>query len=405
MYYSLIGLLALAILLITNHDVLFHKGENSDTPVQKTYRWFLIAVILYYLSDILWGILETWNLTTLLYADTVIYFIAMALGILFWTRYVSAYLEGNNPFSRFLKKAGTVFFGGVTSLTILNLFVPIMFWFDEEGRYHTGPARNIALYVQIIILLLTAVYALHMSSVTFGASKQRHLTIGLFGLIMQLFISIQVFEPYLPLYAIGYMLGCCLLRTFVIENEREEYRINLETALERERNHFTELNSARALAYKDALTGVQSRLAYFEKQDTLDKAIAAGTLEQMAVAVFDINILKKINDEQGHEAGDNAIKEAAHMICEVFSHAPVYRIGGDEFAAILEGYSFERRNELMEDFNRQNEEHIQNHEVVVSAGMSDYIPNEDTSFAEVFERADLKMYWKKQELESRENDS
>lgn len=50
------------------------------------------------------------------------------------------------------------------------------------------------------------------------------MTIGFFGIAMMLLISIQVFYPLLPVYAMGYMLGTSLLRSFVVEDEKEEYR-------------------------------------------------------------------------------------------------------------------------------------------------------------------------------------
>lgn len=61
------------------------------------------------------------------------------------------------------------------------------------------------------------------------------MTIGFFGIAMMLLISIQVFYPLLPVYAMGYMLGTSLLHSFVVEDEKEEYRRELEDAAKRER--------------------------------------------------------------------------------------------------------------------------------------------------------------------------
>ena len=93
MYYSVIGLLALTVLIITNHDVLLQKPDGSASPVQRIYRRFLFCIMAYYITDILWGVLDSLSLTTLLYADTVVYYLAMAAGILLWTQYAIAYLE------------------------------------------------------------------------------------------------------------------------------------------------------------------------------------------------------------------------------------------------------------------------------------------------------------------------
>lgn len=396
MYYSLIGFLALLILAITNHDVLFKKAKVSAPKVQKIYRKFLIAVIVYYITDMCWGILESLSLTYLLFLDTEIYFFAMALGILFWTQYVVAYLDDRNSFRSFLSWAGIIFFISVCILTTVNFFMPVMFWFDEAGRYHTAFARYAILIIQIILLLLTSIYAFRVSAI--GKERSRHLTIGLSGFTMLIFIAIQVFFPYLPLYAIGYMMGCCLLRTFVIENEKEEYRKELELALERETQEVQELNTAWKLAYTDALTGVKSKLAYVEKQDRLDEDIANGRITELGVAVFDVNDLKLTNDTKGHDVGDAYIISSCRLICEIFKHSPVYRVGGDEFVAILEGEDYRDRAELMAAFDRQIEENRKKGEVVISGGMAEYLIDQDNSFKRVFERADYRMYERKKGL-------
>jgi GGDEF domain-containing protein len=53
--------------------------------------------------------------------------------------------------------------------------------------------------------------------------------------------------------------------------------------------------------------------------------------------MFDLNDLKHINDRYGHERGDEYIVNCCRLICQVFKHSPVFRIGGDEFVALLRG--------------------------------------------------------------------
>ena len=372
LYYSLIGILALLILLITNHDVLFRRGLRQR-PVLTVYRRFLLSVMAYYVTDILWGVLDYArayaDTKVALFIDTELYFVAMALGILFWTQYVVEYIEGKGKLHELFCYAGRAFFIAMTVLVIVNIFTPVLFYFDEDGVYQTAPARHVMLIVQLALLLLTAVYVLYVAAHTAGAGRKRHLTIGLFGLIMLTLIFIQLFFPYLPLYAIGYMLGCCLLRTYVIENEREEYRKGLEISLDRERQHLNELDTTRQLAYTDALTGAQSKLAYMDKEEKIDRAISDGSAEGIAFAVFDVNMLKVINDTQGHDVGDAYIYNAFLIICDVFRNSPVYRIGGDEFVAVLEGVDYEEREVLLSAFNERIEDNLNKGGVVVSAGV------------------------------------
>ena len=231
MMYSIIGILASIILLFTNRDVLWNRIGEEYTRTQKLYKGFLTGVLSYYITDALWGILDSYHLTGLQFADTSAYFIAMAAALLLWTRYVIAYLENENTFSRVMYYAGRIFFVLETAAVAVNLFRPVLFWFDENGGYHAGTVRYVTLAVQIMLFLMTAVYTLHRTYVTGDVLKHRYLTIGLFGIAMILCIALQVFYPLLPYYAMGYMLGTCVLHSFVMEDEREEYRRELEAAL------------------------------------------------------------------------------------------------------------------------------------------------------------------------------
>ena len=102
MYYSVIGLLAVLVLLIVNQDILLDPKVSYNKPAWKVYRRFLFAVLVYYITDILWGIIDSKKLSTALFIDTTIYFVAMAVGIAFWAQYTVAYLDENNRFGYFL---------------------------------------------------------------------------------------------------------------------------------------------------------------------------------------------------------------------------------------------------------------------------------------------------------------
>ena len=88
MLYSSIGILALAIHFIINRDVLWRLDPRQATPALRSYRTFLRAITVYYGSDVLWGLLYERRLVTLTFIDTSLYFLAMAVSVLLWTRYV-----------------------------------------------------------------------------------------------------------------------------------------------------------------------------------------------------------------------------------------------------------------------------------------------------------------------------
>ncbi|MCR5735271.1 MAG: GGDEF domain-containing protein [Lachnospiraceae bacterium] len=279
MNYSTIGVIAVLILLIENQDILLNLNDSFNMPAWKVYRRFLFSVIVYYITDILWGVIESAKLSALLFTDTSIYFIAMAAGILFWTQYVVTYLDENSGFGLFLVHSGRIMAVIVTLLTVLNIFVPVIFTVDHECVYEPLKARYAVLAVQILLLLLISVHAflfIIRNKNRKTGKKKRYRTMAYFGLIMAVFLFAQIWFPYLPLYAIAYMLGTSLIRALVIRYEREDFRLELEEAGKISKLKQTIsalLDNMPALAFsKDAETGVylacnQSFAEYANKEN------------------------------------------------------------------------------------------------------------------------------------------
>ncbi len=201
---------------------------------------------------------------------------------------------------------------------------------------------------------------------------------------MVIFIIFQTYYPLVPFYAIGCLIATCLIHVYVVEDEKKD----------RDR----ELGTAKFKAYVDPLTGIGNLNAYTEVKDELKFNIANGTQSEFAMVVFDLNNLKLMNDTLGHDAGDRMIQNASKLICDHFKHSPVYRIGGDEFAALLTGADYGNRDALMEDFNRKTIENQRNGLAVVASGLGVYDKNVDRDYDAVFERADHEMYARKREL-------
>lgn len=170
---------------------------------------------------------------------------------------------------------------------------------------------------------------------------------------------------------------------------------NIDAAMRRELEYKAALGSAMDMASRDALTGVKNKYAYVQAEEKLDHEITGGCAAEFAVAVADINGLKKINDSKGHNAGDEYIKRACHMICMVFKHSPVFRVGGDEFAVILRGEDYENRDELLSALNESVAVNEAKGDVTVAVGLSEFDRGTDIRVQDVFDRADKDMYRKK----------
>ena len=178
-------------------------------------------------------------------------------------------------------------------------------------------------------------------------------------------------------------------------------------------NYIKQLTQSKAetmalkeLANKDSLTGINNKTAYDVEIDRLQFEMDHGLLNSYGIAVADLNYLKRINDNYGHEKGNIAIKNICSIICRIFSHSPVFRIGGDEFVVILKGEDLEHINELMTKFKSTvdeiyNDTSLENWERVSAAiGYAVYDPKLDSKAESVFQRADAAMYQNKKEMKA-----
>ena len=142
----------------------------------------------------------------------------------------------------------------------------------------------------------------------------------------------------------------------------------------------------------DALTGVKSKHAYGVEERILDEAIRSGGQPPFAIVVCDVNSLKLVNDTRGHTAGDERLKRACSIICDVFKHSPVFRFGGDEFVAVLRGSDYDARDALMDQLHELRRHDDGEGAPLFACGIADWDLTTDTSVADVFKRADRAMY-------------
>jgi diguanylate cyclase (GGDEF)-like protein len=96
------------------------------------------------------------------------------------------------------------------------------------------------------------------------------------------------------------------------------------------------LDRLKVLSAKDMLTGVLNRNEMNNRVDALSEDNKANR-QSVGVVFADLNGLKTVNDEFGHEAGDALLKDAAKAMFEVFPKDSIYRAGGDEFTVIMLG--------------------------------------------------------------------
>ena len=159
------------------------------------------------------------------------------------------------------------------------------------------------------------------------------------------------------------------------------------------------------MALTDALTGVKNRRAYDLEIERVEKAMAEGETE-VGLLFVDLNDLKLINDEHGHDCGDIALTKLCGIICDVFGHSPVFRIGGDEFVVVLQGRDFHNAKELLYEFNEaidsiRKDESLEPWErISAAAGLTAFDSECDEGMGAVFTRVEEAMYKQKREMKA-----
>ena len=668
MVYSSVGFLAIILNFIINRDAfrIKTKGDERDAAslrVDKRYRFFLIAATCYYFTDAAWGILYNLNdargVFPFLYSATVFYFIFMLLTMLTWVHYVVAYLDKRGAKSKVLYySVWAMFFIGIAAL-MANRFFHFIFSFNENHEYIEEQGRFVIFGFQILLYMVTTIYTMYIAGKNTGKERERYLAVGLTGLVLEAFQLLQIQEPFFPFYAMGLLIGTCVIHSFVEVGEKKKketydniarsmaegyeaiYYIDIESGEYREfskseaydsmnvpmkgkdfyaetrenalrfahpddkefaeklyyketilknlegrnsffykyrimvgeeakhfrftvmrvfdgkhivlsvkdisdevtaetmhlenqkrsitfsriaeslasnydviyyvdvqdssyvayhtnniygqleirqegGNFFTEseknipkiihrsdrdkvleyinrehlikaleshkechldyrlmvngkakytrmtarktsdgshfligvedidadvkkekqvlkqLNTEKALARRDELTGVKNKTAYTELEKSVQSNIDNGMdYLPFAIVVCDANDLKKVNDTEGHAAGDEYIRSSARLLSDTFVNSPVFRVGGDEFVVFVRGDDYINRSRLMEKLrNIAVENQKKKARPVLASGIAEYIPSSDSLVSDIFDRADKEMYENKQSLKN-----
>ena len=220
--------------------------------------------------------------------------------------------------------------------------------------------------------------------------------IALIGILTSVIISQSIIRPLKELTKVSKKIADGNLKIKIPSGSKDEVgelADSLQQTVDCLRVYMDRISD---LAYTDTLTGVKSKTAYDEEVRRLNENIAEG-FHQFGIIMFDMNGLKEMNDTYGHDAGDAYIKNSCRLICTTYKHSPVFRIGGDEFIAVLRGQDllnsqklmcrfYERMQKIVEEAKKPEEA------VSVAAGMAVFKEHKDTDVQSVFKRADENMY-------------
>lgn len=666
MLYSMIPAAFLVVNVILNWELFRNYGFRAKNPdnqnkVHILYNNFLLSANCYFVVDMVWGLFyehrDIPELFPFIYSLTVLYFLFMLLTMLTWTRYLVAYINKSGRGSIILiYGVWTMFIIGVICL-ILNRFFHFMFAYTDAHEYIGETGRNISFLLQILFYIVISSYMLVIAHKTSGQKKIRYIAVAVTSVVLGVFLTLQIFFALFPSYAIGLVIGICLIHSFVEAGEKKEkeihdhiasamaedyeaifyidietneyltfsksqkymtldaiatgkdfykealvsiedciypedreyaksfynketmlnnlegkrsfsfkYRVlinkepryflftamkesnnqylifyekdiedelqaekkqkesqkktitftqiaeslasiydviyyiniadssyvcyqaddtygqlkinrsgddfyneslvnisliiheqdrekltefinrdnmistmethkdcsinyrmvvsgkaqytrmtvrkssdgthfiigieNVDDEIKKEKQHLKELNTEKELARRDELTGIKNKTAYKELEKSIQGSIENNTANLVfAIVVCDTNNLKKINDTKGHAAGDEYLRASSNLLCDIFVHSPVFRVGGDEFVVFLRGNDYAARHELMDKLRNQVLENNKTGTgVVLASGMAEYIPESDILVSDTFNRADKAMYENKKQL-------
>jgi diguanylate cyclase (GGDEF)-like protein len=174
-----------------------------------------------------------------------------------------------------------------------------------------------------------------------------------------------------------------------------------------DRRLFRPMKKMDTIAHRDALTGLQNKTAYDEAAARIDKNIISGNAA-FTIVVVDVNFLKRVNDTYGHEQGNAYLIANSRAIAQVFGEDNVYRIGGDEFAVILDADASKQPEKLIEAYKRMrsdgNDAINDWKRISAAIGMASYNPETDHNTDAVFKRADASMYQDKVAMKAERKD-
>ncbi|MBP3361815.1 MAG: GGDEF domain-containing protein [Clostridia bacterium] len=187
-------------------------------------------------------------------------------------------------------------------------------------------------------------------------------------------------------YLLPYLVMCIMVLSF--------YVVTLASIAMIRKTHEQSIQLKKqqkwfVMAYVDALTGIPNRMAYMEKIHELERM--KDTAASVAIVVMDLDNFKDINDALGHSMGDEVLRRAAKCLSDSFSgdSSTVYRIGGDEFAAVAVGVGEDELSKKLEALGEFRDSDIK---YSISCGYSFVDRSEDNAVDRAFSRADAIMY-------------
>ena len=255
-------------------------------------------------------------------------------------------------------------------------------------------------FIGIVAAMLTGALISFRSCVISGVVSITISTMLLYKRMVEILKPLSELEAATGKIAEGDLSVRAMVRDSESSDDFDRLSVNINMIVNSLQQYVQHCNG---FIYRDALTGMSNKAAYERCRDEINIRIQEGDID-FSVIVMDINNLKIINDRLGHEQGDVLLKRVAGCVKRVFGSTPLFRIGGDEFCAVVEGsdpHFLIRAIQAMVDEASNDDLEWFGVRYQLAAGAATYDPLSDESFEDVFARADIAMYNNKKMLKCR----
>jgi diguanylate cyclase (GGDEF)-like protein len=332
-----------------------------------------------------------------------------------------------NLLSHFFASILPLYLGWENEVGLSNLFLLFLLWAYTFAGYYIGFSSRSslsqdkkairlgsALYYQIVFLAIlynlifmnlafngveNAMIYLFLITVLFcagGVSSYQHMK--WLGPIFVISVMVPQCIYYLTIAGVDAKLMAFLIFVFIF------FMLNVGLQLHKDAIHTLSLNhelskakeKAEQLARTDMLTGLNNRRAFIETGKMILKN-AQRYGHPLSMVMLDIDNFKMINDTYGHTSGDKVIKALANVINHGVRESDVSgRLGGEEFAIILQETNLTAAQELIDRLRKEVEQtpvHIDSQQINVTASFGiAQLDTELDSFDKLLDRADHAMY-------------
>ena len=293
--YSVFSAVAIAIHLIINFKLIVGRGESTVRGMR--YRGFLYGVLAYYVTDATWGVLAGLGWTRVLYVETVLFFLSLVAFVFMWSRFAITYLGLGKWATRTLMWYGHALLAFNLAALAVNPFCNCFYYFDAQGGYLTGPARDVAFVLLVVFDALIAAFSLAKVVASSDSVRRRSMMVLLSCVTMGVAIVLQVVWPLTPFTALGCLIVNCFFQVFVIQDEQaEKHAAELEKALERARAAEKARSLFFSIVSHDIRTPLNAILGYSEllQKDTTSQAERDEALK--SISASGTTLLQLVND-------------------------------------------------------------------------------------------------------------